>query len=171
MLAMLLEHAGQVVTREEMRRDLWPEDVIVEFENNLNTVIARLRTALGDAGDHPRFIETIPKRGYRFIGKLSRRAAPRSKLLVLPFANLNDDPAEEHFCEAFLEEIIGALARLAREQLAVIARTPSMHYKGSQKSISQIGQEVAADYVVEGSLHRWDGRVVANVQLIRASDQ
>jgi len=71
-LALLVEHAGRVVTREELRRRLWPDDVFVDFENNLNTTIGRLREALGDAADHPRFIETLPRHGYRFIGALSR---------------------------------------------------------------------------------------------------
>jgi tetratricopeptide (TPR) repeat protein len=70
-----------------------------------------------------------------------------------------------------MEEIIGALAIAAPEHLAVIARTTSMHYRGSQKTISQIGREVTADYVVEGGVQRSDGRVVASVQLIRAGDQ
>ena len=68
-LASLLEHPGQVVTRDELRRRLWRDDVFVDFDNSLNIAIARLRTALGDSAEHPRFIETLPKRGYRFIGK------------------------------------------------------------------------------------------------------
>jgi len=75
-LATLIAHPGQAVTREELRRHLWPEDIFVDFENNLNTTIGRLREALGDSADHPRYIETLPRRGYRFIGTLS--AAPLS---------------------------------------------------------------------------------------------
>jgi len=71
-LAVLVERAGRVVTREELRRRLWPDDVFVDFENNLNTTIGRLREALGDSADRPRFIETLPKRGYRFIGTLAK---------------------------------------------------------------------------------------------------
>lgn len=70
-LGALIEHCGQVVTREDLQRRLWPADVFVDFENNLNTAIARLREALGDSAEHPRFIETLPKHGYRFIGTLS----------------------------------------------------------------------------------------------------
>ena len=66
-LAALLEHPGEVVTREELRRRLWPEDVFVDFDNNLNTAVARLREALGDSAERPRFIETLPKHGYRFM--------------------------------------------------------------------------------------------------------
>jgi TolB-like protein/DNA-binding winged helix-turn-helix (wHTH) protein/Flp pilus assembly protein TadD len=67
-LVTLLEHPREVVTREDLRRRLWREEVFVDFDNNLNTAIARLREALNDSADHPRFIETLPKRGYRFIG-------------------------------------------------------------------------------------------------------
>src|SRR5437870_9464291 len=66
-LALLLEHAGRIVTREELRQRLWPADTFVDFDANLNTTLNKLRQAIGDSADHPRFIETIPRRGYRFI--------------------------------------------------------------------------------------------------------
>lgn len=66
-LALLVEKAGDVVTREELRERLWPADTFVEFDANLNTAIKRLREALGDSAERPRYIETLPKRGYRFI--------------------------------------------------------------------------------------------------------
>jgi TolB-like protein/DNA-binding winged helix-turn-helix (wHTH) protein/Tfp pilus assembly protein PilF len=74
-LSMLLEHAGEVVTREELQKRLWPGDVFVDFEINLNTLIARLREVLGDSAEHPRYIETLPKRGYRFLVTASKCAA------------------------------------------------------------------------------------------------
>jgi DNA-binding winged helix-turn-helix (wHTH) protein/tetratricopeptide (TPR) repeat protein len=67
-LAMLLERPGQVVTREQLRERLWPEDTFVDFDHSLNTAVKKLRQALSDEADKPRFIETLPKRGYRFIG-------------------------------------------------------------------------------------------------------
>jgi eukaryotic-like serine/threonine-protein kinase len=66
-LAMLLEHPGEVVTREELRQRLWPNGTIVEFDHGINAVINRLRQALEDSADEPRFIETLPRRGYRFL--------------------------------------------------------------------------------------------------------
>ena len=170
-LAMLLEHPGQVVTRDELRRRLWPEDVFVDFDNNLNTAVARLREALGDSPEHPRFIETVPKRGYRFIADLSESPRAKPRLLVLPFANLSGDPAQEYFSDAITEDMIAELARLAPERLAVIARTTSMHYKGSLKEVARIGRELALDYVVEGSVRRADDRIAVDVQLIQVSDQ
>ena len=69
-LASLLEHSGQLVTRDELRHRLWPNGIIVDFDNSLNIIVARLREVLGDSAEHPRLIETLPKRGYRFIGHL-----------------------------------------------------------------------------------------------------
>ena len=66
-LAMLLEHPGEIVTREEIQRKLWSEDTFVDFEHSLATAIKKLREALGDSADNPRFVETLPRRGYRFI--------------------------------------------------------------------------------------------------------
>jgi TolB-like protein/DNA-binding winged helix-turn-helix (wHTH) protein len=66
-LTALLEHPGEVVTRDELRQRLWPSDTFVDFEHNLNSAVKRLREALGDSADHPRFVETLPRHGYRFI--------------------------------------------------------------------------------------------------------
>src|SRR4051812_42609124 len=66
-LLMLLERPGEVVTRDELKRSLWPADTYVDFEGGLNRAINRLREALGDDAERPRFIETLPRRGYRFV--------------------------------------------------------------------------------------------------------
>src|SRR5580700_9615583 len=71
-LAILLEHAGEVVTREELRRHLWPDDTFVDFEHGLNNSVKKLRAALGDSADHPLYIETLTRVGYRFIAPLDR---------------------------------------------------------------------------------------------------
>jgi Tol biopolymer transport system component/DNA-binding winged helix-turn-helix (wHTH) protein len=98
-LARLLEHPGEVVTREDLRRSLWPADTFVDFEHGLNAAIKRLRDALGDSAETPVFIETLPKRGYRFLVpaiaqetpgeaaasrlELPRRAMGQSRRLIL----------------------------------------------------------------------------------------
>ena len=69
-LEILLERPGELVTREELRQRLWSTDTFVDFDHSLNTVIKRLRQALGDDADTPKYIETIPKRGYRFVGEI-----------------------------------------------------------------------------------------------------
>jgi DNA-binding winged helix-turn-helix (wHTH) protein len=78
-LAALLERPGEVVTRDALRDRLWPGNVFVDFENNLNTMVARLRAALGDSADRPRFIETLPKRGYRFVGDVLETPRDRGR--------------------------------------------------------------------------------------------
>ena len=65
--AILLSRSGELVTREELRQQVWPEDTFVDFDHALNTAITKIRLALGDEADNPRFVETLPRRGYRFI--------------------------------------------------------------------------------------------------------
>src|SRR3974390_145917 len=85
-LLKLLENAGQTVTREQLRSTLWPADTFVDFETGLNTTIKRLRETLGDSAENPTFIETVPKRGYRFIAPVSSpsSAAATSETMVTP---------------------------------------------------------------------------------------
>lgn len=78
-LVMLLERRGEVVTREELQRRLWPADTFVDFEHSLNAAVKRLREALDDSADAPQFIETLPRRGYRFIGMLDEGRQPASQ--------------------------------------------------------------------------------------------
>jgi TolB-like protein len=95
----------------------------------------------------------------------------RARLVVLPFVNLSGDPAQEYFGDAMTDEIITALASLAPEQLAVIARTTAMRYKASHKDVARIGRELGVDYLVEGTLRHSENQVAINVQLIKTSDQ
>jgi TolB-like protein/DNA-binding winged helix-turn-helix (wHTH) protein/Tfp pilus assembly protein PilF len=81
-LVLLLRRAGEMVTREELREKLWPENTFVDFDDGLNTAIRKLRQVLGDSADHPKYIETLPRRGYRFIGSLSD--ASTSKANAVP---------------------------------------------------------------------------------------
>ncbi len=177
-LAALLEHHGHVVTREQLRHRLWPDGVFVDFDNNLNSAVARLRQALRDPADGVRFIETVPKRGYRLNAEVSqavdedeRPGGKPPRLVVLPFANLSGDVGEEVFSDAMTEELITELAALTAGHLGVIARTTAMHYKGTQKDVASIARELSVDYLVEGGVRRQSGRVAVTVQLIRASDE
>jgi TolB-like protein len=176
-LVTLLERPGQVVTREELRHRLWPDEVYVDFDNVLNTAVARLRDALGDSADHPRFIETLPRHGYRFIAPVEHAAqaegapARRPRILVLPFLNTSGDPGQEYFSSAMTDEIITALAALAPNDLAVIARTTSFRYKDTRKDVPSIARKLDLDYVVEGGARRDSETATLNVQLIRVSDQ
>src|SRR5467141_4691239 len=74
-LSLLLERSGEVVTRNELQQSLWPADTFVDFDHGLNSAVARLREALRDSADKPRFIETVAKRGYRFISQVNATPA------------------------------------------------------------------------------------------------
>ncbi|MBV9483337.1 MAG: tetratricopeptide repeat protein [Acidobacteria bacterium] len=96
-LSLLLEHPGEVVTREELRQRLWPGETFVDFDTGLNSAVKKLRDALCDSAEQPRYIETLPRRGYRFIaqvesGDLSTGVAPIEPLAVIP---LRPNPIEE----------------------------------------------------------------------------
>ena len=183
-LAMLIERPGEVVTRDELRERLWPAGTFVDFEHSLNAAIKRLRGALGDDADNPRFVETLHRRGYRFIAAVesegqpirnlhvvrpSTRPAPDSvnvRLVVLPFANLSNDPTQEYFSDGLTEEMITQIGRLCPGRLGVIARTSSMLFKRSGKSASEIGRELSADYLLEGSVRGEGDRIRITAQLI-----
>src|SRR5450755_2333037 len=75
-LALMLERSGEAITREEFRHKLWPSDTFVDFDHGLNNAINRLREALSDSADPPRFIETLPRRGYRFIAHVENGDLP-----------------------------------------------------------------------------------------------
>ena len=79
--SILLRHSGKLVTREELRREVWPEDTFVDFDHGLNTAITKIRTALGDSAENPRFVETMPRRGYRFIAPVNSHSEPMLALV------------------------------------------------------------------------------------------
>jgi len=81
-LSVLLERRGEIVTRDELKQILWPADTFVDFDDGLNTAIRKIRDALGDSAEKPRFIETIPRRGYRFVGRLADVRPPVVPLLA-----------------------------------------------------------------------------------------
>ncbi|HXM23720.1 MAG TPA: winged helix-turn-helix domain-containing protein [Terriglobales bacterium] len=237
-LAMLVEHPGEVVTREQLQQRLWPADTFVDFDRGLNSAVKKLRDALGDSAEIPRYVETLPRRGYRFIGSLSNastsKAEPaagvpgrvieekssaaseeaetkvpavsgprsrwmlwapaaalvsllvllvgfdagswREKLLaratpihirsiaVLPLENLSGDPAQEYFTDGMTDALITNLAQIS--SLKVISRTSVIRYKGTKKTLPEIGRELNVDGVVEGAVVRSGERVRVDAQLI-----
>lgn len=184
-LAMLLDCPGAVVTREELRVRLWPDGTTVDFEHSVNAAIKRLRAALGDAADSPRYVETLHRRGYRFIAPVetvddnggqrhSGSPAPasnRPRLVVLPFKNLNGDPGQEYFSDGLTEELIAQLGRRSARDLGVIARTSAMALRHSGRTASDIGRHLRADYLIEGSVRREKDRVRITAQLIETAGE
>jgi TolB-like protein/Flp pilus assembly protein TadD len=177
-LAMLLERPGELVTREELRKRLWPENTFVDFDRGLNKAINGLRAALRDRAKKPRFVETLPQRGYRFIARVetaavrdevrTRHTPQIDSLAVLPLDNLSGDAAEEYFSDGMTEELICAVARI--RSLRVISRTSVMMYKGARKPLPQIAKELRVDAIVEGSVARSGQKVRITAQLIHAPD-
>jgi len=236
LLKLLLSRPGDVVTREELQQVLWRSDTFVDFEVGLNSAVRKLREALDDSAENPRFVETLPRRGYRFVGPVAavdpvkvdadiahiagptsaetlgllapgaitttsrlrrglwmaagvmlvsmvaaafgmnqRRVssqggntrAPVRSLVVLPFENLTGDAAQAYFVDAVTDALTTHLAQV--EGLAVISRTSARRYQRPLKRLSEIGEELKVDAVVEGSVVRAGSRVRVTAQLIRAA--
>ena len=178
-LRLMLERPGDVVTRQELRQRLWPAGTYVDFEHSLNAAVKRLRAALGDDAENPRFVETLPRRGYRFIAPLDAAAAPasapatavRPRLAVLPFTNLSEDPAQEYFSDGLTEEMISQLGSVTRGRVGVLARWSSMVFKGTTRRAREIGEALGVDYLVEGSVRREGDRVRITARLVDTASE
>jgi TolB-like protein len=178
-LLMLLERPGEVVTRDEFSRKLWPENTFVDFERGLNKAINKLRAALRDNPDRPRYIETLPQRGYRFVARVEhlvqasdgfrpQHPVEIDSLVVLPLANLSGDPTQEYFSDGLTEELTCAISKIV--SLRVISRTSAMSFKDTKKSLTEIAQALSVDAVIEGSVSRSGEKVRVIAQLILARD-
>lgn len=235
-LAILLERPGEVVTREDLRQRIWGDDTYVDFDHSLNISVNKLREALGDSAASPRFIETLPRRGYRFIAPVTveqvseqpadtlpaaqkpditsevptpsatispkrdlwrpfalfliavvllgawvlwRRsrtestAAPARKVMlaVLPFENLTGNKQEEFFVTGLHDEMIAQLGRMHPSQLGVIARASTAHYATTRKPLAEIGRDLNADYVLDGTVRQVGERFRITASLVDISNQ
>jgi TolB-like protein/thioredoxin-like negative regulator of GroEL len=185
-LTMLLARPGDIVTRDEIRDRLWPDGTFVDFEHSVNAAIKRLRAALGDAAENPRFVETLHRRGYRFVARVggpdlagpvpaARPTAsvtdPRPRLVVLPFTNLSGADTQDYFSDGLTEEMIMQLGRRCANRIGVLARTSSMLYKNVGRGAGDIGEALRADYLVEGSVRRDGDRVRITAQLIETKGE
>jgi len=130
LLALLLERPGEIITREEIRQKLWTADTFVEFDDGLNTAIKKLRTALGDSSENPRFIETVPRRGYRFLAPVTTSAATEPSVAE---ASLAPAPVREPSRSKNIIIFLLALAAIsvATILLAVRHRRPALGEKDS----------------------------------------
>jgi TolB-like protein/Flp pilus assembly protein TadD len=165
-LQILLEHPGDLITREDLRKRVWPSDTFVDFDHGINNAIKRLREALGDTAETPRYVETLPRRGYRFIGRTECELPKIRSLAVLPLEDLSRDPEREYFADGLTEALITILAKIG--DLRVISRTSAMQYKGVHKPLREIAMELDVDTVVEGTVLRVGPRVRITAQLIDA---
>jgi len=181
LLILLVRENGRLVSRDEIIERLWGKDIFFDTDNSINTAIRKIRRALGDDPEKPRYIETVLGKGYRFKSRtdpasgitspLEEVERPRIMLAVLPFENLSGDAGQEYFSDGLTEETIMRFGKMSPQRLGVIARTSSMAYKRTDKSVFQIGQELGVDYVLEGSVRREADRTRVTAQLIRVRDQ
>ena len=163
-LAALMERPGEIVTREELRKRLWSSDTFVDFEVALNSAVSRLRDALGDSAGSPSVIETIPKRGYRFIAPVPRRPA----VAVMPFSNQSGDAKDEYFSDGLTDELIRVLSRI--EGLRVTAPSVVFRLKGPSRDVRQIGRELGVEAVLEGSVWRSGDQLRITAGLVAVKD-
>jgi TolB-like protein len=169
---MLLQKPGEIVTREDIKRLLWPNNEFGDLDHAINVAIKKLRDGLNDDPENPQFIETMARRGYRFIAPVESRpdtalgASAIRSLAVLPFQNFASDSSQEYLADGMTEALITELAGIAA--LRVISRTSVMQYKGETKALPVIAHELDVDAVIEGSIQRHGDRVRVTVQLIEA---
>ena len=182
LLLLLIERRDQLITREEIAARLWGDEVFVDVESGINTAVLKLRRALRDDSQHPAFLQTVSGRGYRFIGLItpvleiptsSLTASPlkRVMLAVLPFENLSATLEQDYFSDGLTEETICYLGQVNPQAMGVIARTSSMAYKHTRKTIGQIGRELSVEFILESSVRREGDRLRITSQLIRVQDQ
>jgi TolB-like protein/DNA-binding winged helix-turn-helix (wHTH) protein/Tfp pilus assembly protein PilF len=256
LLLELLARPGELVTRDELRAALWPSDTFVDFDHGVNSAMNRLREALRDPADRSRLIETLPRRGYRFIGpveivedasspgavaagdegalpsrassatdeplasataetppamstspvavpaarrwrrwpawvaaaaaclvlvvslavlwrsrQLQAGSPARVMLVVLPFGDLTAGSSDGYLADGITDELISEIGALDPARLGVIARTTSMQYRGSDKSVMTIAEELGVQYLLEGTVRRDGARVRVTARLVDVDSQ
>src|SRR4029078_9740692 len=179
LLSFLAGRPGEVVTKEELFGAVWPNTNVGDAA--LVTCIQELRKALRDNARRPRYIETLHRRGYRFIAERPSTAAlppapdsespafslpGRPSIAVLPFDNMSDGPDQEHFADGISEDLITGLSRI--RWLFVIARNSTFVYKGRAVDVKQVARDLGVRYVLEGSVRRSGNRLRLSAQLIYA---
>ena len=174
-LLLLVESQGRLVGKDEFLKKVWPDSFVEEVA--LAHAISHVRKALGDGTKESSLIETVPKRGYRFLAKVETvgpefdKVPSRVILAVLPFENVSAGPEREYVADGLTEEVIAALGHVDPEHLSVIGRTSMMAYKRTLKSLADIGRELGAGFLVESSIQGESTRLRIVSKLIRASDQ
>jgi TolB-like protein/Tfp pilus assembly protein PilF len=174
-LAMLLENPGQVVTREELRSRLWPADTFVDFDHGLNKAINKLREALGDSAENPRFIETLARRGYRFLAPLDgtredlpKRGGPIDSIAVFPLENDSTDPDTEYLAVGIPGSIIHNLSRIPR--LRVISWRSASSGENQQSDPLAIGRKLGVRAVLIGRIWQRENKLRLHVDLLETAN-
>jgi TolB-like protein len=170
-LEILARRAGEVVTRQEIREHVWCGETFVDFEQGLNFCVRQVREALGDTADAPRFIETLPRRGYRFLMPVKpvehEQPAKMTRLIVLPFTMLRPDAETEFLAFSLPDALTATLAGL--ESLVVRSSSAAARFVGAAADPKHVAREADVDVVVTGMLLRAGGDVRVTTQLADAS--
>ena len=176
-LLLLLQNAGQLIEKDELINQVWP-DAFVE-EANLTQNIFQLRRALKDDGSGPKYIETVARRGYRFVAPVKRvavevvqpedlltgvRKSAIPILAVLPLANATGNIELQYLAEGIPESIINSLSRLS--QLRVISRSSAFRYKNRQVDPQTTGKKLGADVLLVGTISGRESALAVSVELV-----
>ncbi|MEL7448655.1 MAG: winged helix-turn-helix domain-containing protein [Pseudomonadota bacterium] len=168
-LLLLVEHQGQVVSRAQLLESVWPGRVVVE--ESVTQAISELRKALGDRGRPPKYIQTIPKTGYRLVPPVavptpSGGEAPKKEvcLAVLPFEDLSERRDQGYFCEGMADELIGGLSQISG--IKVMSRTASFRLRHSDADAVEIALRMGVSHLVEGSVRRQGEQLRVHARLV-----
>jgi adenylate cyclase len=175
-LTMLVSHAGQPVTKDDLFAAVWNGTAV--SDDALTSCIQELRKAFEDDARQPRFIETRHRRGYRFVAPLVETAAGGladspslapdiSAIAVLPFADMSPGKDQDYLCEGLAEELINALTHI--DGLRVAARTASFQFRSAGADVHEIGRQLGVGTLLEGSVRKADDRLRVTVQLIEVA--
>jgi adenylate cyclase len=180
LLVHLVRNRERVVSKDDLIEAVWGGRIV--SESTLTSRIAAVRRAVGDSGDQQDVIRTIARKGFRFVGAVTESTAAgaadaptrsetvidgRPAFAVLPFNNMSGDPEQEYFADGISEDLIAAISRWCR--FPVIARNSSFLYKGRAVDVKQVGAELGARYLLEGSVRKSGSRVRITAQLIDAT--
>jgi DNA-binding winged helix-turn-helix (wHTH) protein len=166
-LALLLRYSGEVVTREEIRQQVWSDDTFVDFGQSLNFCIRQIREALGDDAETPQYIQTLPRRGYRFLLPVESSGAglapPVTRLIVLPFRMLRPDPEIDFLAFSLPDAVTSSLSGL--HSLVVRSSVVASRFGGEPLDPKKIAAEADVDIVLTGSLLRGGDQLRVSTQL------
>ena len=183
LLDYLIRNRERVVSKDDLIKAIWNGRIVTEAA--LTTRLNVARSAVGDSGHEQRLIKTLPRKGFRFIGPVLEAQGPAEaaaadnpveppkpavappdnpSIAVLPFQNMSDDPAQDHFTDGIVEEITTGLSRF--RWLSVVARNSSFAYRGRAIDVRQIGRDLGVRYVLEGSVRKTADRIRITAQLI-----
>ena len=177
LLAHLIRNRDRVVSKDDLLELVWSGRIV--SESTLTSRINAARRAVGDSGEAQRLIRTVPRKGFRFVGEVAQEDAtekalqeppnlPRLAIVVLPFANMSNDPAQEYFADGITENLTTDLSLIPES--FVIARGTAFTYKGKAVDVRRIGRELGVRYVLEGSVQRFGTAVQVNAQMIDAEN-